>query len=297
MMFRSAALFLLVSHDIGSLLSQAWQRPLLTSLRRAHGQDFFLCRSKAPFSRALLCSASAVNHNEVELIDDVSSLLKGRSSREVWRPNKQDVERISWGKPAKKKGTGSRGVPHRINRDERFLFDQARTKGFLEVAGSAWRSQRRDAPLLNTYRSWCDACAKPSIVLHKSSTGVDDAVVVDISTLRLELASEFQAVADACMQQQSGGSIRNQGGVHEVNDEELKDTETQSSDAWETRPIYQLPPYCIVWDSLQRSDAKVLAKTLAMFCRTADKGREKKSKKPVGVKPGKGRRHGGYGIG
>ena len=81
-----------------------------------------------------------------------------KSRTKCWRPTVQDVENISWGKPAKKKGTGSRGVPHRLNHDEeRKLFDQARKKGFLEVTGSGWRSQRRDAPLLNSYRSLCDA--------------------------------------------------------------------------------------------------------------------------------------------
>lgn len=34
---------------------------------------------------------------------------------ECWRPTPDDVDRISWGKPAKKKMTGSRGVPHRLN--------------------------------------------------------------------------------------------------------------------------------------------------------------------------------------
>ena len=33
----------------------------------------------------------------------------------VWRPTIDDVDRISWGRPAKRKGTGSRGVPHRLN--------------------------------------------------------------------------------------------------------------------------------------------------------------------------------------
>jgi hypothetical protein len=88
----------------------------------------------------------------------------------VWRPDVNDVERISFGKPAKKKGTGSRGVPHRLNLDERFLFDHARRKGYLEVDGSGWRSQRREAPLLNTYRSLCDARGQASIVLRKRNT-------------------------------------------------------------------------------------------------------------------------------
>jgi hypothetical protein len=78
--------------------------------------------------------------------------LKGQ-----WRPTVDDVVRISWGKPAKRKGTGSRGVPHRLNEDERRAFDTAVRKGFLESAGSGWRKERRDSPLLNTYRSFCDA--------------------------------------------------------------------------------------------------------------------------------------------
>ena len=88
----------------------------------------------------------------------LAQLSVGAAS-ECWRPTLDDVDRISWGKPAKKKGTGSRGVPHRLNSDERVLYDLARRKGFLEISGSGWRKQRSDAPLANTYRSWCDAVA------------------------------------------------------------------------------------------------------------------------------------------
>lgn len=238
-------------------------------------------------------------------LDGAALLQEGRTFKGMWRPDKQDVERISWGKPAKKKGTGSRGVPHRLNQEERQLFDQARTKGFLEVLGSAWRAQRSDAPLMNTYRSWCDACAQVSIVVHKSSTGVDDAVVVDISPLRLETAAQFQAAADACLEEQLGGFLRNQGSITleengnniEGDNESPQEAMLLETEAWETRPIYQLPPYCIIWDSLQRAEAKQVAKTMATLCQTAHKTREKASKKPVGVKHGKSRRHGGYDIG
>ena len=80
-----------------------------------------------------------------------------RARQDCWRPDVRDVERISWGQPAKKRGTGSRGIPHRLNDDERQSFDRARRDGYLQVIGSAYRSQRRDAPLLNTYRSLMDA--------------------------------------------------------------------------------------------------------------------------------------------
>lgn len=229
---------------------------------------------------------------------------------DVWRPDINDVERISFGKPAKKKGTGSRGVPHRLNLDERFLFDNARKKGFLETEGSGWRSQRREAPLLNSYRSLCDARGQASIVLHKGSTGMDE-LVCDLSPLRNPVI--FDQVASKCLELQDGGEVVFQGsGSEEFGDEQEEETEdlfitldivdqaikenkkSLNDGPWETRPIYQLPPYCISWE-LQRSEAKALGKTLAKTFSTIEG--IKVSRKPIGVKPGKGRRHGGYGIG
>jgi hypothetical protein len=74
------------------------------------------------------------------------------------------------------------------------------------------------------------------------------------------------------------------------------DEDIFSSDLFYTRPIYQLPPYRITWE-LQRSDAKTLAKTMAELFDTQEDGKAGPLKKPIGVKPGKSRRHGGYGIG
>lgn len=217
---------------------------------------------------------------------------------DCWRPTVNDVERISWGKPAKIKGTGSRGVPHRLNEEERFLFDQARRKGYLEIAGSGWRSQRREAPLLNSYRSLCDARGQASIVLHKGSTGTDE-LVVDLSPLRTP--EMFDDIAAVCQEKYPSAEIVYQGSM--TFDDEIYDNgdleeraEIQGvSSAWENRPIYQLPPYCISWE-LQRSDAKALGKNMADLFLTRE-GAKDSSKKPIGVKPGKGRRHGGYGIG
>ena len=216
---------------------------------------------------------------------------------DCWRPTIDDVERISWGKPAKKKGTGSRGVPHRLNEEERLLFDQARRKGFLEITGSGWRSQRREAPLLNSYRSLCDARGQASIVLHKGNTGMDE-LVVDISPLRTP--EMFHQIATVCQEKYEGAETVYEGsmGTNEFSDDDEKEDSVVSndmSDAWENRPIYQLPPYCIAWQ-LQRSDAKALGKEMVDLFLTKE-GKKAPSKKPLGVKPGKGRRHGGYGIG
>ena len=251
-----------------------------------------------------------------------SSKQKRKSSRvgdfwearmDVWRPDVNDVERISWGKPAKKKGTGSRGVPHRLNLDERFLFDKARREGFLQMEGSGWRSQRREAPLLNTYRSLCDARGQASIILHKRDTGIDE-LVCDLSTLRNPKI--FHDVAKKCLELQEGGEIVFQGSETDTindgnNDEDLsmilstvedggniennENLDDEDTGPWETRPIYQLPPFCISWE-LQRSDAKALGKSFAKLFQTKEE-KVGSSKKPVGVKPGKSRRSGGYGIG
>jgi hypothetical protein len=227
-----------------------------------------------------------------------------KARTDCWRPTVNDVERISFGKPAKQKGTGSRGVPHRLNEEERFLFDQARSKGFLEVAGSGWRSQRREAPLLNSYRSICDAKACASIVLHKGNTGIDE-LVVDVSPLRYP--DTFHDIAQECLEHQPGGEVifQKEGEYEEDQDEfdeaeagiiSSDDTDTDGEPSvWETRPIYQLPPYCIAWE-IPRADAKALGKKMAELFDSAE-GKRASSKKPIGVKAGKGRRHGGYGIG
>lgn len=203
-----------------------------------------------------------------------------------------------------------------IHLDERRSFDQARRKGFVEVLGSAWRSQRRDAPLLNSYRSLMDARGRPMIVLHKlspnTSAGVDvqDRLVVDLSPLRLP--EEFEAVGIELRQRvmsemeiegevenyESNESLENE---EEVTDDGEKNAEEPILDmgttdnAWETRPLYQLPPYSLSWE-VSRQQGKKLGKIIAELFDIPEK-KATTSKKPKGVKPGKGRRHGGYGIG
>ena len=217
---------------------------------------------------------------------------------DVWRPTVDDVERISWGKPAKKKGTGSRGVPHRLNSDERDLYEMARRKGWLEVAGSGWRTQRREAPLSNTYRSLCDARAQPCLVLHKSSDGLEDEVAVDLSPLRTP--RDFAATRDWVLG--SVGSVGSGDALLLVEDADEDDWQAMEGDAdvplgddaWETQPIYHLAPFYLRW-KLPRAEAKALAKTLAGLFGTAE-GKAAKPARKSNVKAGKGRRHGGYGI-
>lgn len=162
-------------------------------------------------------------------------------------------------------------------------------------------------PLLNTYRSYCDAQAQPSIILHKSNNGMEDRVVVDLSPLRYP--NEFYQVAQEWMQRAIAGDVtvvapeivHDATFEHELTygDDDGNDSPTDDThDPWASRPIYQLPPYHIVW-TLPRPEAKTLGKLLAspaLFA-TASLEKKAKSKKSIGVKPGKSRRHGGYGIG
>ena len=192
------------------------------------------------------------------------------------RPSKDDVDRISWGKPSKKKGVGSRGTPHRLNEAERAEYDRAKARGYVEVAGSAWRKERRDAPLLNTWRNWCDAVAAPAISVQKGDV---DLVVVDLSPLRrpdvLEVAAAVRALPTPCASIEVGEA------------EEIVEDEA--------RPIHQLPRYEVAWQAPTRAEAKALAKDLASAFGHAPTKASGGRAAPR-VKPGKSRRHGGYGI-
>ena len=210
-------------------------------------------------------------------VPDLTTLVRPSAATDVWRPTADDVDRISWGRPAKKKGTGSRGVPHRLNSDERVLYDLARRKGFLEMAGSGWRKQRSDAPLANTYRSWCDAAAVGCLVLHKSNPL--DELVLDLSPLRSP--ASFTDAAAFCLSLpgaadgvivEAGSSLSRElptgyGAEAGEEAEEAEEAEegVQSgaellaarADAFATEPIYRLPALAISW-ARPRSDAKAL---------------------------------------
>ncbi|KAJ8605853.1 hypothetical protein CTAYLR_000535 [Chrysophaeum taylorii] len=179
-----------------------------------------------------------------------------------------------------KKGTGSRGIPHRLNQAERKAFEIAKRKGFAEIAGSGWRRERRDAPLANTWRNWCDAVARPAIILHKP-----DVVVVDLSPLRRGDNAVVESVA-LRLAEEKGGEIKI-----------LFDDVVDDDVAWCTRPIHQLPRQDVVFTSPDLSAAKAIATHLAIDVFSFPSQSASSTKKSPSVKPGKSRRHGGYGIG
>lgn len=118
------------------------------------------------------------------------------TTRGLFRPSLDDVERISRGQAAKKRGTGSRNVPHRLNEMERREWDLSKRRRYLMVRGTGYRSERGDSPLLNIYRQLCDALAVPSISVQRGVGSPPlDIVNVDLSPLRrLDFEPELAAI-------------------------------------------------------------------------------------------------------
>ncbi|PNW72006.1 hypothetical protein CHLRE_16g686350v5 [Chlamydomonas reinhardtii] len=136
-----------------------------------------------------------------------SPALAPRSQRLVcsaaprpWRPSIDDIDSISWGGRAKVRGTGSRKIPHRLNAEERGLYDMAKKKGYVAVRGTAYRKERHGNPLPNVYRQWCDAKAQLCVVVEQDRTGSapgGDQVVVDLAPLRREATEQVEAALAA----------------------------------------------------------------------------------------------------
>ena len=52
--------------------------------------------------------------------------MKQKQNKKIFRPHLDDVEKLSRGQAAKVRGTGSRGVCHRLNQEERRQYDAAK---------------------------------------------------------------------------------------------------------------------------------------------------------------------------
>ena len=101
------------------------------------------------------CNALCRLSPRVQLPIQTSSRLF--ASKTGVRPSLDDVERISRGDAAKRRGTGSRMVPHRLNQLERKEWVLAKKRRFLLLRGSGYRKERGASPLANIYRQFCDA--------------------------------------------------------------------------------------------------------------------------------------------
>lgn len=197
----------------------------------------------------------------------------------VRRVSRDDVDRLSRGLAAKVKGYGSRAVPHRLNEAESQEWERARIRGYLQVAGTGRRRERKGSPLCNLHRQWCDALGRPQVVLFKVVGSVDagepvrDELVVDLSPLRLRGAyldpAEVEALENGYREILQSAAIQNNMVFVPENAEDQEDFDDNDAkilaDAsdWATLPIWKLPMVRVGELEGERSNAKRMAKQLA----------------------------------
>ena len=224
--------------------------PLLSIFLIAFSQ---LPRMVLSFSAGLtrFCGPSLPRHYQ-------SSHVLSMVKKSDVRPSLDDVERISKGQAAKKRGTGSRGVPHRLNEAERKEWDLAKKRRFLLLRGSGWRKERGDSPLANIYRQFCDS---QDILCVTVSRGIGnppiDEVIIDFSPLRIK---DVEVIAKDCAAEAvilpSFQSIIDNSNVDLLgwdNAEQLLEEEV----------IWRIPVFSVVASFTERSDSRHFAELVA----------------------------------
>ncbi|GMI14761.1 hypothetical protein TrVE_jg7324 [Triparma verrucosa] len=191
-----------------------------------------------------------------------------------------DVLRLSRGQPAKTKGKGSRGVPHRLNSEERAEFERSERRGYLRIDGTGYRRERKGSPLCNVWRQHCDSVGKPVVIMMKASgragggrTEVGaDSVVVDWSTLRDPSNEDTRKQIDIDV---AKAAADNNMELKEL-DEEEELSDTAFNDPvfkWDADPIWKLPALNLSYEG-QRSSAQAMCKALALHFDTMKKNEE-----------------------
>lgn len=217
----------------------------------------------------------------------IGAVKKTRSGKpnDLRRISKDDVDRLSRGQPSKKKGFGSRNVPHRLNDQERNEMDRASKKGYLALAGAGNRRTRKGSPLANIHRQWCDARDKPQIILFKAVSGRPmDEVMVDLSPLRMNgLFDDPKQVEEILVKWKteilSAATIAGMGLCSDDDDDDeselvLDDLEPSdlvltlseiSQETWASQPIWKLPMLSLGTFEGERAKAKLMASELAIL--------------------------------
>lgn len=195
-----------------------------------------------------------------------SFLLKGeeigRSIRlySTIRPSLDDVERISKGLAANRRGTGSRGVPHRLNSLERAQWDIAKKKKFLVLRGSGYRKERGDSPLANIYRQFCDSTNIPAInICQGLGTGeiIEDTVVVDFSPLRRK---DLGPLVDLCKAEAQKPEYKS---IVDVQDATESSSFEDLQMRFDEEPIWKVPVLSLELRFLDRAESKKYAEAIA----------------------------------
>lgn len=172
------------------------------------------------------------------------------------RPTLDDVERISKGERARRRGTGSRSVPHRLNAFERDEWELAKKRRFVVLDGTGWRRERGDSPLLNSFRNYCDSVSIPCISLMRGNGAgtIHDKVLVDFSPLRVSLLSSIASdVKEMAGRFSSVVSITDDCGV----------SVADVGKSLDSLPIWRIPVISIEFEFNVRADARKFASSIA----------------------------------
>lgn len=270
-------------------------------LARSPSSSDYLKKHESRWSPPRLFSATSSSCASAPM-DESNPNNSGKRRRKlkrekVWRPSLEDVERISQGLAAKSRGVGSRAVCHRLNQEERKVYELAKRLGYLAVKGTGYRKERKGSPLINTFRQWCDARGVCFVRLEKqggssshshdtnptntSSSGLSDTVIIDLSPLRIRddssIVDEVLALANQLIVDSSNGNSSGQEIIITGNNFQQKEEVDQ--EAIETQPIWAVRERELRV-SCSREDAKELASELAkaLGLKVAKKSGQKKER-------------------
>ncbi len=179
------------------------------------------------------------------------------------RPVLDDIERLSRGEAAKRRGTGSRQVPHRLNSMERKEWELAKVRRFLMLRGTGYRRERGDSPLANIYRNYCDAVSVPCISIVRN-LGIDsvDQVVVDFSPLRTfdGIGTLVQYCRDLANEYNSCVKIVECSEVIQL--QSMNITGNGNQNVFNDQPIWNIPPFGLIVSFAERSDGRKFGELL-----------------------------------
>jgi hypothetical protein len=176
------------------------------------------------------------------------------------RPSLDDVERISKGMAASKRGTGSRAVPHRLNSLERSQWDVAKKRRYLVLRGTGYRKERGDSPLANIYRQFCDAMAIPTISICQGlgvGEVIEDTVLIDFSTLRTKNITDL---VNVCKEETLNPTYKSIKAVKGDLDPNIFDDIDR---AFEEEAIFRIPCLSMSVHFIDRAESKSFAEAIA----------------------------------
>ena len=169
------------------------------------------------------------------------------------RPALDDVERLARGGATRRRGVGSRRVPHRLNREELELYQLAVRKGFALLEGSGHRVERGGAPLLNTLRQRADALATPLVWVERHRTGSLWHTNIDYSPVRCLGAQHLWALHELTLRTVAEVDAAPCVVTMPASDELGARAVLPSEDDSRSQPIWRLPS-CVARFGFARED-------------------------------------------